>query len=245
MNIKDVSQSTNLYEIAEVIQQLNPNAEIRVANMEFDPQATTRFYSSVPMDKLVLPNGFYYNEKNGITNKHNTQSGFYCALEVEDLSMADERTLLPKKERVQEQTQQTLDPNQELVKMAKEQRKFTILQRERAMNNEQKAKNRSALLAGACLIGACVAVYFNGADVHQVLQHELNAIYSWQGLGQYLADLGPFTTMMAAGVGAFTAKYFKHSKKFKDAQNQFIDMNNSLMQENVQEFGGQENAKSR
>ena len=27
--VKDVSQSTNLYEIAEVIQQLNPNAEIR------------------------------------------------------------------------------------------------------------------------------------------------------------------------------------------------------------------------
>ena len=33
MKIKDVSQSTNLYEIAEVIQQLNPNADIRVANM--------------------------------------------------------------------------------------------------------------------------------------------------------------------------------------------------------------------
>ena len=98
--VKDVSQSTNLYEIAEVIQQLNPNAEIRVADMGLDPIATQRFYSSVPVEQLVLPEGFYYNDKNGITNKHNTQTGAYCALEVEDLAMADERTLMPKVERI-------------------------------------------------------------------------------------------------------------------------------------------------
>lgn len=34
-------------------------------------------YSSVPGEKLILPEGYYYNEKNGITNKHNTTSGLY------------------------------------------------------------------------------------------------------------------------------------------------------------------------
>mgnify|MGYP004689837485 CR=1 FL=1 len=139
----------------------------------------------------------------------------------------------------------SVNSDQELVKMAKEQRKFTILQRERAMNNEQIAKNRSALLAGACLIGACVSVYFNDVNMQQVIQHELNSIYSWQALGQYLSDLGPLTTLLSASAGGFIAKYFQHSRKFKDIQNQFIDMNNSLSQENVQELGGQENAKSR
>jgi hypothetical protein len=100
MEIKDVSQSTNLYEIAKVIQQLNPNAEIRFGNIEYDPEATTRFYSSVPMDQLLLPDGFYANKKNGITNKHKTQSGMYCALMVEDLRMADERRLMPKIEQI-------------------------------------------------------------------------------------------------------------------------------------------------
>ena len=98
--VKDVSQSTNLYEIAEVIQQLNPNAEIRVADMGLDSMATQRFYSSVPVEQLVLPEGFYYNEKNGITNKHNTQTGMYCALEVEDLARADKSTLMPKVEKI-------------------------------------------------------------------------------------------------------------------------------------------------
>ena len=105
--VKDVSQSTNLYEIAEVIQQLNPNAEIRVADMGLDSMATQRFYSSVPVEQLVLPEGFYYNDKNGITNKHNTQTGMYCALEVEDLSKADERTLIPKKPKVKDVSQST------------------------------------------------------------------------------------------------------------------------------------------
>ena len=105
--VKDVSQSTNLYEIAEVIQQLNPNAEIRVADMRLDSMATQRFYSSVPVEQLVLPEGFYYNDKNGITNKHNTQTGMYCALEVEDLSKADERTLIPKKPKVKDVSQST------------------------------------------------------------------------------------------------------------------------------------------
>ena len=107
LKVKDVSQSTNLYEIAEVIQQLNPNAEIRVADMGLDSMATQRFYSSVPVDQLVLPEGFYYNDKNGITNKHNTQTGMYCALEVEDLSKADERTLMPKKPKVKDVSQST------------------------------------------------------------------------------------------------------------------------------------------
>lgn len=135
------------------------------------------------------------------------------------------------------------EPQEELARMARENRKFTILQRERAMSDAQKAKNRSAIMAGICILGAAVATYFNGQDINTVLQHELNAIYSWEALGQYLQDLGPMTTMLAAGAGAFVAKYFKNSRKFKQAQNEFIDFNASL--ENTQTLGGNENAKSR
>ena len=97
---KDVSQSTNIYEIAEAIQELNPDAEIRTGDMGLDSSAYNRFYSSIPVDQLELPKGFYYNEKNGITNKHNTKTGQYCALEVEDLEYADKRKLTPKVEKV-------------------------------------------------------------------------------------------------------------------------------------------------
>lgn len=37
---------------------------------------------NVPANELVLPPSFYYTEKNGITNKHNTASGTYISLYV-------------------------------------------------------------------------------------------------------------------------------------------------------------------
>ena len=116
----------------------------------------------------------------------------------------------------------------ELLRFKREERKFTILQRERTMNSEQKAKNKSAILAGMCILGAAVAVHFNNLDINTVIQHELNAIYSWEALGQYFQDLGPLTTLLCAGASSFIAKYFKHSKKYKQACEEFIDFNASL-----------------
>ena len=379
-------ETTDIREIAIAIQRLNPGVEVRLANPSFDPQADSKIFCSVPMSELALPTPFYYNDKNGITNKHNSASGLYASIDVEDISKANPAILMstgynlqeekrqqydidikrkeqvnlrsleyrtelnqyyrdqlqkrvmeilhqypalpitmpreikeehrltlemmnlldigiksaiskpemtkdglvidlstkeryekcsealsaiqkqnginidkhPKtvEEKEQQQNQQqtglttelpTLktEPQQELAQMGREKRKFTILQRERAMNDAQKAKNRSAIMAGLCILGAAVAVYFNGQDINTVLQHELNAIYSWEALGQYLQDLGPLTTLLAAGAGGFIAKYFKNSRKLKQAQNEFIDFNNSLEKTNVEELGGNENAKSR
>ena len=65
-------------------------------------------------------------------------------------------------------------------------------------------------------------------------------------MGQYIQDLGPLTTVLAAGAGGFIGKYFKYSKKFKKAQNEFIDMNNAMMiQNNQTNLEGEDNAKSR
>ena len=209
--IKNVSQSTNIYEIAEAIQELNPTAEIRVGKIGLDSRASERFYSSLPIEKLVLPEGFYYNEKNGVTNKNNTNSGLYCSLDVEDLSLANEEMLMPKKSKnskenffEKENPKSTMnDSMNELARMTREKTKFTILQRERSMNEAQNIKNKSSLMAGICILGAIVAAYFNGQDMNQVLQTELNSIYSWRALGHYLQDLGPITTLLSAGASGF------------------------------------------
>lgn len=135
--------------------------------------------------------------------------------------------------------------DEELEQMAREHRTFTILQRERAMSDAQKAKNRSAIMAGLCILGAAIAIYFNGQDPNQVIQHELGAIYSWEALGQYLQDLGPLTTLLSAGAGGFVYRYFKNSKKFKQKQNEMIDFSRSLENTDPEEFGGIGNAKSK
>ena len=55
--------------------RLNPTVKFDVRDTSVSPIII--IYGSVPGEKLNLPNGYYYNEKNGITNKHNTGSGLY------------------------------------------------------------------------------------------------------------------------------------------------------------------------
>ena len=76
-----------------------------------------------------------------------------------------------------------------------------------------------------------------------VIEHELQAIYSWEAFGQYLQDLGPVTTMLTAYAGAFIANSFKNSMKYRKLQNEFNDFNASL--ENSQTLGGNENGRTR
>ena len=40
----------------------------------------------IPPEKLKFPMGYYYNEKNGITNKHNTINGSYESFPLYKLS---------------------------------------------------------------------------------------------------------------------------------------------------------------
>ena len=98
--VEDVRETNNIRKVVEAIQELNPYAEVRLGNIEFDPRATTRFFASVPPESLLLPQGFYYNEKNGITNKHNTKTGMYASFEVESLRDVDERTLMPENKKI-------------------------------------------------------------------------------------------------------------------------------------------------
>lgn len=132
-----------------------------------------------------------------------------------------------------------------LERMAREKRKYTILQRERAMSEAQKGKTRSAVIAGLCILSTTVAVHFNGQDIQQIIQQQLNAIYSWEALIQYFKDIGPLTTLLTAGTVLFAERYLNYSKKLKQIQNEFIDFNNSLEDVNAIELGGNENAKSR
>ena len=91
---KSISESTNVSEIAQAIANINPDVQIALGDPENDPECNSRIFSSVPVEELDLPEGFYYNEKNGVTNKHNTKSGAYCGFRVEDIKNADESKLL-------------------------------------------------------------------------------------------------------------------------------------------------------
>ena len=82
--ILEEKKDINFSDVAiEEVKRLNPNVQI-----ETDPDRWFIF-SSVCVEKLVLPEWFYYNQKNGITNKHNTKSGAYVSIIVYPISHYD------------------------------------------------------------------------------------------------------------------------------------------------------------
>lgn len=250
-------ESTDVREIAIALQKLNPGVTIKLINPSYENVLDKQIYCNVSAKELALPAPFYYDEKNGITNKHTSKTGLYTTINIEDISKVNPELLvstgydLEKEKTKQYEIDIERKEKNNDVQLTIEQeptnqnskRTFSILKRERQMNDAKRAKNKAAIMAGICILGASVAFYFNNQDLSAVISHELNAIYSWEALGQYLNDLGPLTTLLSVGAAGFISKYLKNSKKLKQAQNDFEDFNNSL--ENEQIKGDDYDAKTR
>ena len=250
-------ESTDVREIAIALQKLNPGVTIKLINPSYENVLDKQIYCNVSAKELALPAPFYYDEKNGITNKHTSKTGLYTTINIEDISKVNPELLvstgydLEKEKTKQYEIDIERKEKNNDVQLTIEQeptnqnskRTFSILKRERQMNDAKRAKNKAAIMAGICILGASAAFYFNNQDLSAVISHELNAIYSWEALGQYLNDLGPLTTLLSVGAAGFISKYLKNSKKLKQAQNDFEDFNNSL--ENEQIKGDDYDAKTR
>lgn len=257
VDVSENLESTDVREIAIALQKLNPGVTIKLINPSYENVLDKQIYCNVSAKELALPAPFYYDEKNGITNKHTSKTGLYTTINIEDISKVNPELLvstgydLGKEKTKQYEIDIERKEKNNDVQLTIEQeptnqnfkRTFSILKRERQMNDAKRAKNKAAIMAGICILGASVAFYFNNQDLSAVISHELNAIYSWEALGQYLNDLGPLTTLLSVGAAGFISKYLKNSKKLKQAQNDFEDFNNSL--ENEQIKGDDHDAKAR
>ena len=75
------SDVLNPFYLVQQLTALNPSVEIQYGELGRE----NKIYTSVPAEELKLPEGFEYNGKNGITNKHHTATGQYICLDVEQL----------------------------------------------------------------------------------------------------------------------------------------------------------------
>ena len=69
--------------LMDELKKLNPDVKMKMGNSGMD------MVLDGDVSKLKLPEGFYYNDKNGITNKHNT-GGLYTYLNVKEGKIEDE-----------------------------------------------------------------------------------------------------------------------------------------------------------
>ncbi len=61
---------------------LNMDPKIKIVLFKFPGNFDAEFWCNIPPEDLILPKGYYYNTKNGITNKHRTKSGAYESFNV-------------------------------------------------------------------------------------------------------------------------------------------------------------------
>ena len=88
----DVKESTDVDEIFKEIKRLNPGVYLELDSAGMASRGIT---SSVPGNRLNLPEGFEYDDTYGITNRGKTESGAYASISVRPLEKA-------KRDRLQE-----------------------------------------------------------------------------------------------------------------------------------------------
>ena len=69
-------ESIGIDKLVSMLDNMNPKGSVKMAD-----ENVIAIKGMSPND-VVYPEGYYYNAKNGITNKHNTTSGMYEAFTV-------------------------------------------------------------------------------------------------------------------------------------------------------------------
>lgn len=100
---------------------------------------------------------------------------------------------------------------------------YEILQRRRAMNEEQRRMVRSAIHAGIWIVVAAVTIIVNKDEMPHILADELQALTSWEALKDYFKDFDPITIFSIAASLLHTRNYLRHSRRFNDVRNQLLD----------------------
>lgn len=81
-----------------------------------------------------------------------------------------------------------------------------------------------AIASGVCFAGLVAAIHFSGIDMNQAIQTEIQALYSFDALKDYLKTITPAMWGTMAATAVSYSKYIKHNKKYKSANEEFYDM---------------------
>ncbi len=74
-------ENIGICNLVKALKLLNPKVQFDFYDRTKSPVEI--IFGTVPGENLVFPDGYYYNDKHGITDKHNTGSGLYEAFTYE------------------------------------------------------------------------------------------------------------------------------------------------------------------
>ncbi len=148
------------------------------------------------------------------------------SIERERLQLEKERLEIEKERNERERTQRT----------------FTILQRERRIDESQRNRNISAVMFGITLLAALASVGLRNVPSSQIIQEEIDIITSsdsWGALFRYFRDIGVMPITMVAASIANLRNMLRHQRAYNAAIQESEDFNSAAaISENNEELGG-------
>ena len=124
-------------------------------------------------------------------------------------------------------------------------RRYKITRIQNTIDEEKRRKNISAIISGTCFVGAIATALASGIDAHEAIQLEIQSLSSFSALKDYLALFSPTFYASAALSAANFVNFIKHSRRYKDANNDMDAMNNNTPEMYMNDMEQREMGRSR
>ena len=103
-------------------------------------------------------------------------------------------------------------------------RHFTIVAKEKELDQAASRRGRNAVMAGACIMAAAGAALLHDANIMVSVEQMLS---SWEGFAQTFIDMGPVSNVLTASASLFMARYFRRTREYHKIENQIQNLNDA------------------
>lgn len=103
-------------------------------------------------------------------------------------------------------------------------RHFTIVAKEKELDQTASRRGRNAVMAGACIMAAAGAALLHDANIMVSVEQMLS---SWEGFAQTFIDMGPISNVLTASASLFMARYFRRTREYHKIENQIQKLNDA------------------
>ena len=103
-------------------------------------------------------------------------------------------------------------------------RHFTIVAKEKELDQAASRRGRNAVMAGACIMAAAGAALLHDANIMVSVEQMLS---SWEGFAQTFIDMGPISNVLTASASLFMARYFRRTREYHKIENQIQNLNDA------------------
>lgn len=138
---------------------------------------------------------------------------------LDELLDVEKERLELERERLQLERERT-EIGREEIREQRVARTFTVLQRERAITEEQRRRNAALIAAGGLMLGAALYLFSKDTSVLQAIEHGaeiLSTTNSWGEFLKYFVDVGLVPTALVGAATGMLRSVLRHHEQYTDA----------------------------